>query len=79
MGKRGLSRVWTFQSMRKGGASRLRLRHVLLLSVVTIESVDPAPHVSVNNEESSSENDSLMIASLQSEELAFSKNDIYIS
>ena len=57
----------------------MRLRHVLLLSVVTIESVDPAPHVSVNNEESSSENDSLMIASPQSEELAFSKNDIYIS
>ena len=30
-----------------------RLRRVLLLSVVTIESVDPTPLLSVNNEESS--------------------------
>lgn len=55
----------------------MRLRHVLLLLVVTIESVDPAPHVSVNNEESSSENDRLMIASTESEELA-SNDDMYI-
>ena len=43
----------------------MRLRRVLLLLVVTIESARPAPLVSVNNEESSSENDSLMIASPQ--------------
>ena len=49
-----------------------------MLSVVTIESVDPAHHVSVNNEESSSENDSLMIASPQSEELAFITRMIFI-
>ena len=43
----------------------MRLRRVLLLLVVTIESAQPAPLVSVNNEESSSENVSLMIASPQ--------------
>ena len=43
----------------------MRLRRVLLLLVLTIESSHPAPLLSVNNEESSSENDSLMIASPQ--------------